>query len=309
MRVLVTGASGFIGRNIVKELLSHGYKVVGLTRNPDFSVKGADIVVGDITKKETLFDAFTNIDGVFHNAALTIDWGKKKDFQNVNVQGTKNVLHLCQKNGIGRIVYTSSAGVYGFPNTSETITENSPISPLNSYHQSKLDGETILYLAEETIVSSIRPPLVIGPNSHATKLILSKIFSNDIKYIGSGEQLISIVHPMDVAQCLRLAFEKDHIGDIFNAVSFTCSIKDLFTKISERLNVTTPDKHVPYFIAYLSAIISELLTRPPELTKFRVKLLGTTRQISCDKARQNLGYIPRHDINSTVEDIVKSYKK
>ena len=166
-----------------------------------------------------------------------------------------------------------------------------------------------MHLAEEITVSSIRPPLVIGPDSHATKLILSKIVSNDIKYIGSGEQLISIVHPLDVAQCLRLAFEKDHIGDIFNVVSFTCSIKDLFTKISERLKVTPPDKHVPYFIAYSSAIISEILTRPPALTKFRVKLLGTTRQISCDKARQNLGYIPRHDINSTVKDIARWYKK
>ena len=308
MRVLVTGASGFIGKNIINELLSHDYKVVALTRNPDFSIQGADVVVGDITKKETLFDAFVDIDGVFHNAALALDWGKRKDFQNVNVRGTKNVLQLCQKNGIKRIVYISSAGVYGFPNISERITENSPTNPLNHYHQSKLDGETVLCLAEETIVSIIRPPLVIGPNSHATKLIISKIVSNDISYIGSGEQLISIVHPMDVAQCLRLAFEKDHIGDIFNVVSFTCSVKDLLTTISEKLNVPSTDKHIPYFFAYLYATISELLAKPPSLTKFRVKSLGTTRQISCGKARKKLGYIPMHDLGSTVNDIIQWYK-
>jgi dTDP-4-dehydrorhamnose 3,5-epimerase len=309
MRILVTGASGFIGKNILKELISNNYKVVALTRNPDFSINGVDILVGDITKKESLFDAFKDIDAVIHNAALAIDWGKRKDFQNVNVLGTKNILQLCQKNRINRIIYTSSAGVYGFPNISEKLTESSPTNPLNHYHQSKLEGEKILYLAKDMSVSIIRPPLVIGTNSHATKLILSKIMSRDIAYIGSGEQIISIVHPVDVAQCIRLAFEKDLIGDIFNVVSFTCSIKDLLTTISEKLKVPPPDKHVPYFIAYLSAVISELVTKPPALTKFRVKSLGTNRQISCEKARKNLGYKPIHDLDSTVEDIVQWYQK
>ena len=309
MRVLLTGASGFIGRNIVNELLSHDYKVVALTRNPNLLIQGVDVVVGDITKKETLSDAFTNIDAVFHNAALAMDWGKRKDFQKVNVWGTKNIMHLCQKNGIKRIVYTSSAGVYGFPNTPEIITEKSPLNPLNHYHQSKLDGEGVLSLAEDIAVSIIRPPLVIGPNSHAAKLILSRILTNDITYIGSGEQLISIVHPIDVAQCIRLVFEKDNNGDIFNVVSFTCSIKELFTTISERLEIRPPHKHVPYLVAYLSAIFSQFLTRPPSLTKFQVKSLGTTRQISFDKARKNLGYIPTNDLNSTVDDMIQWYKK
>ena len=83
MNVLVTGASGFIGRYIIKELVKHRYNVKALTRQSSIKIKDAEVVNGDITKKEQLHSAFENVEAVIHNAALTNDYGKKSKFYKI----------------------------------------------------------------------------------------------------------------------------------------------------------------------------------------------------------------------------------
>ncbi len=307
MKVLVTGGSGFIGRHIVNELLGHGYEVRVLTRNPSAVIKGAEIAHGDITDVKTIIPALEGVEAVFHNAAYATDWGKKEEIYNTNVEGTRNVARACEEKGVHRMVFTSSAGIYGFPDTSEKITEESPKKPLNTYHKSKLDAEISLKKFEDMEISVIRPPLVLGAGAKASMLILSKIEQGKMAYIGSGENLISIAHPADVARCLRLALEKD--GGTYNVVSFVCTIKELFEEIAKELKVKAPQKHVPYSLAYAASLFSEAFSRKePSLTRFRVKSLGTTRNISHEKAVKELGYKPKYDLKSTVHDMVSWYK-
>ena len=310
MNVLVTGASGFIGGNLVEELIKHGHHVKALTRQPSLKIKGAEVVLGDITQPEQFLSAFDNVEAVFHNAAYATDYGKKSEIYKSNIEGTMNVAEACIKMGIKRIIYTGTAGVYGFPNTNEEITEKSAKKPLNTYHKSKLEGEKILRNCKDLSVSVVRPPLVLGAGGKGTKVILERIKKGNIVYIGTGDQYISLVHPKDVAQCLRLTLENDKKEDVFNVVSFVCKIKELFNEIAVQLDVGLPNKNVSYSLAYVAAFFSETFaTKEPSLTRFRVKSLGTTRKVNCDKAKKELGYEPKFDLQSTVKDMVSWYRK
>ncbi|MEA3457329.1 MAG: NAD-dependent epimerase/dehydratase family protein [Candidatus Thermoplasmatota archaeon] len=310
MNVLVTGASGFIGRYLVDDLVKHGYHVKALTRQFSLKIKGAEVVRGDITQPEQFLSAFDNVEAVFHNAAYATDYGKKSEIYKSNIEGTMNVAEACIKKGIKRIIYTGTAGVYGFPNTNEEITEKSAKKPLNAYHKSKFEGEKILRNCKDLSVSVVRPPLVLGAGGKGTKVILERIKKGNMIYIGTGDQYISLAHPKDVAQCLRLALENDKKEDVFNVVSFVCKIKKLFNEIAVQLDVGLPNKNVSYSLAYAAAFFSEIFaTKEPSLTRFRVKSLGTTRRVSCDKAKKELGYEPKFDLQSTANDMVSWYRK
>ncbi|MEA2054388.1 MAG: SDR family NAD(P)-dependent oxidoreductase [Candidatus Thermoplasmatota archaeon] len=309
MHVLVTGGSGFIGQYLVKELVEHGYKVKILTRQSPPKINEASIVHGDITKPETLIPALEGVDAVFHNAAYAMDWGKKSEIYRINVEGTLNIAEACRKKGVDRIVFTSSAGVYGFPNSREKITEGSSKKPLNAYQKSKVDAEISLKKYKNLHVSIIRPPLVLGAGAKAAEIILSRLEQKKMVYIGTENNQISIVHPMDVAQCLRLALEKDEEGNTYNVVSFVCTVKELFEEISAQLGTDPPRGRMPFFLAYAAALFAELFAQTePSLTRFRIKSLGTTRIISCERARRMLGYTPKFDLQSTVEDMVSGHK-
>jgi len=307
MKVLVTGGSGFIGRYLVRELLGHGYEVRVLTRNPSAVIEGAEVSHGDITDVNTILPALEGIDAVFHNAAYATDWGKKDEIYKANVEGTKNVAGACMTAGVDRMVFTSSAGIYGFPNSDREITEESHMKPLNTYHKSKLDAETALEKFDGLRVSAVRPPLVLGAGAKAAEIILSRIEQKNMTYIGSGSNKISIAHPADVGRCLRLALEAKRDG-AYNVVSFVCTIRELFEEIAASMGAEPPRKHVPYPVAYIAAFFSEMFSKSePSLTRFRVKSLGTTRSISCEKAVKELGYKPEFDMPATVEDMVSWY--
>ncbi len=308
MKAFITGASGFIGRYLVDELLAHHYEVIGLSRNPDTSISGAEIITGDITKPETFSSALKDVDLVFHNAALAKDYGGKKQYTQVNVLGTKKVADACIKQGINRLIYTSSAGVYGFPKDNEIITEESKKNPLNNYQKTKYEGELVLKNYQDLHVSAIRPPLVFGPGSPALQIAFHNLKEGKMMYIGSGNQEITIAHPVDVARCLRLIAEKDKKGTVFNVASFICSIKDFMEEVSQKSGIDPPKRHVPFALAYSVAWFSELFNKDPSLTRFRVKSLGTTRRISAEKAAQHLGYNPTYDFSKTVNEIADWYQ-
>ena len=309
MRVFVTGASGYIGKYLLDQLVEHGHEIKALTRQSSIKVKDVENINGDLLKPESFNSALNGVDAVFHNAAYVKDWGKKSEFYRNNIEGTKNIAEACNEKGVEKIIYTSSAGVYGFPNINDEIKENFPKNPLITYQKSKLDGENILKQYTNIENSNIRPPLILGGDGHTGKVIMEKIEQGKMTYVGSGNQYISLVHPSDVSQCLRLALKNNRRFNNYNVVSFVCTVKELFDEIAKQLGVESPKKHISYNLAYCVAFFKEIFaTRDPSLTRFRVKSLGTTRKISCEKAKKELGYKTKFDLQSTVEDMVSWYK-
>jgi nucleoside-diphosphate-sugar epimerase len=304
MIALVTGGSGFIGRYLIDDLLRHNYNVRTISRK-QMQNKKVETFKGDITKPETLNSAFKDVDVVFHNAAYAMDQGDKKKIYSINVEGTKNIANFCVQNNISRMIFTSSAGVYGFPNKEVEIDEDYEKNPLNYYQNSKLLAEKILLDYTDLKVSIVRPTLVFGKGGKAVEILLNRIKQRNMMFIGDGNTKIPLVHPADVAQCLSLANEKDKKGDIFNAVSLICTVKDLLNEITNQLNINPVKKHIPYMLAYLNAIFSETFSKKETaLTRFRVKTFGTTRIVSNKKAIEKLGFNPKYDLSSMVKDMV-----
>ena len=310
MNIFITGATGFIGSYLVKELLDHNHQLTILIRDESKKIPGTTSVLGDITKPETYRNAFQGMDAVFHNAAYAMDHGKKHDFYHVNVQGTRNIAEACINAKVPHLIYTSSAGVYGYPKQGTIITEDTPKKPLNLYQKTKWEGEIALKDYHDSLkISAIRPPLVFGPESPALRIAFENLKKQKFPYVGSGEQLLPIAHPVDVARLMRFILEKDTIGDVFNVLSFQVSIKKFMETITTKTGLNPPQKHVPFVLAYTAAMFSEFFSKQPTLTRFRVKSLGCTRLINADKAKEKLGFTPEKDFNATVDDIVSWYNK
>lgn len=316
MHVLVTGGSGFIGGYLIDELQEHDHDIRVISRHPETWPRdngGVDVCYGDVTKPGTLHEAMHGIDLVFHNAALAADYGPEEPFQRVNVAGTKNVLDACRSARVQRIVYTSSAGVYGFPDSTVPITEDSPKRPMNAYQRSKWQAERLVLRQRDIEGVAVRPPLVLGAGAPAAALLLSRLEERKLPFFGSGDNLITLVHPRDVARCLYLAAVQGSNSEVYNVVSFACPVKQLFSAVAERLDVQPPQRHLPYMPAYAAAFVAEWMARlrggEPTLTRFRVMQFGTSRDICCDKAQRELGFAPVWDLPELVEDMVSWYRE
>jgi nucleoside-diphosphate-sugar epimerase len=212
MNVLITGASGFIGTYIVKELKDQGHHLIAITRKKDYSIPGTKTYQGDITDPLSLEEAFSKpLDAVIHNAAYANDYGKDPRYYNFNVKGTQNIADLCKKHHIPHLLYTSTAGIYGFPNNTIPIKESDGPTrkAFNAYGKTKIQSEELLKSYTGFKKTIFRPPMVFGAGGKPSLILLQRIQQGKMAYIGRGEKTISVTHPADVAQCFLLALKKN----------------------------------------------------------------------------------------------------
>jgi nucleoside-diphosphate-sugar epimerase len=322
MRALVTGGTGFIGSHLVDELLREGYQVQVLRRPTGtmINLQGRDVTVavGDLSDNTSLMKASKDIDVVFHVAALPRDWGTRKEFFEVNLYGTKNLLDACVENKIPRFVFMSSAAVYGFPNTNRSLAEDFPKKPTPKYGESKHRAELLLWeygVKHNIIVSAVRSPVVTGPRDpYIAPFLITALRQQRLFYIGTGDQYISVSDGRDVARCLRLAGETPKAnGQAYNVKSFDCTPKILIEALAEALQVPAPSKHRSYLRTYLLGELIEGIwalrrKKNPPLTRQRVKVLGHTRIIDTQKAQKELGYAPAYTYETTIKDTVDWFK-
>ncbi len=323
MQALVTGGTGFIGSHLTDELIEQGYKVRVMRRTTSTTKaligKKASFALGDLTDPESLVRACEHVDVVFHVAALPRDWGPKKTFFDINVDGTKNLLDACVKNKVPRFVFMSSAAVYGFPKTTMPITEEYQKKPTAKYGESKLIAEQMVWAYAkkyDMAVSAIRSPLVVGPrDSLITPFLVQALKQGRLFYIGNGQQQISISDGRDVASCLRLSSETDNAaGQVYNVKSFDSTPKQLIETLAEKIHVPAPKTHRSYLQAYLVASLIEVVwvlrrKQNPPFTRHKVKVLGHARRLDITKAERELHYKPRYTLTSTIDDLVGWYQQ
>ena len=255
MRIIVTGGAGFIGSNIVKLLDQRDYEIVvfdnlstGYKTNLD-EFSNIELIVGDIRDRHTLNLAMKGCRIVFHLAASI---GNVKSLQNpiedseVNVLGTLNVLESARLNGVKKIVYSSSAAIFGEPQY-QPIDEKHPLEPDSPYGVSKLAGEKHCLCYGRTYdidVVCLRYFNVYGLNQRydaygnvipifATLLLQNK----PITIYGDGEQTRDFVNVKDVAMANILAAEKEELSGTFNIGSgVSMTINSLASMMKEIVN-------------------------------------------------------------------------
>jgi len=291
MNILVTGATGFIGRYLVDELIKNKYQVFALVRKTSkvetLLDKGVNLVYGDITDEGSLKDIINcNIGAVFHLAAYVKDeeW---KSLYYINVVGSENVCKLCLRLGAERLVYVSSVAVVS-GNEQEVLSEDAPYCATNLYGASKIDAErrVIEYRQKGLRVAIIRPPMVYGEGEpHALGKILFLLRHRLLPLMGEGKPRWHLGYVKHVAQGLMLALQKEEFlqGTFFVADEEILTVKEVLTTLSRA--IAAKDPYV------LPAWASSMLVHSPIIgnkAKFflkeriydisRIKSLGFTAQ-------------------------------
>ena len=224
MKILVTGATGFLGKYVIEELLDHDYSIVAFGRNEKvgkaLESQRVQFVKGDLSSIEELRQAFQEIDAVVHAGALSTAWGPWKAFYQANVIGTQNVLDLCREYEVKRLVYVSSPSVYAAGKDQFDIKESDAPTEnhLNNYIRSKLASEKLFpnYPDVPSIILRPRGLFGVGDTSILPRVLrLSRKIG--IPLIRGGEQLMDMTCVENVALAIRLALEaKEAYGQIYN---------------------------------------------------------------------------------------------
>ena len=327
MKVLVTGAAGFLGGHLVDMLLERGDEVRAMVRLVEDSKRlqslaGVEVVYGDLTDAESLKKAVRGVRRVYNVAAKTGPWGLEDVYRAVNVGGVVDLVTVAMDAGVERIVHTSSITVYGH-HLHGIVTEEHPFhAEDNPYSRTKIAGEKILKNMVKdrgAPVVIVRPAWIYGPRDNASfGRFVALVESGKGFLIGSGKNVVPVVYVRDVAQGLIKAGDAgiEAIGQAYTiADDRRVTQAEYLNTIADFLGVSPVARHIPYMALYGAGRVAELVWQtlgrrnaaPPPVTTYGVTLLGGDQWFSIDKGRHELGYEPEYDVIRGVAEGVKWY--
>ena len=311
MHALVTGAGGFLGQHITRQLVARGDKVRALSRGkyPFLAELGVESVQGDIQDLACVENACRGIDAVFHVAAIAGLWGQWQTYYGINVLGTRNVIAACRKNGVPRLIYTSSPSVTFAAEDQCGIDESAPYprSWLAYYPHTKAlaEQEVLAANGDDLLTCALRPHLIWGPgDQHLIPRLLARARAGQLRRVGAGTNLIDAVYVENAAAAHLLAADRLQPGSpvcgkayfITNGQPVNC-----WNWINEILNlagVPPVAKSISYRTAYAAGAVLEGIwqlsgrTDEPRLTRFLAAQLATSHYFNIAAARRDLGYEP-----------------
>ena len=288
MTLLFTGASGFLGNNII-HLLNGTYNIISVGLSPQ-----DNYLVDIATDIPTFTDAF---DVVFHAAGKAHSVPKteaeKRLFFDVNLQGTKNLCTALERSGIPKaFIFISTVAVYGC-DSGENITEEYPLSGTTPYALSKIKAEK--YLEEwcamyNVKLSILRPSLIVGPNPPGNLgAMIHGIKSGKYVSIAGGKAKKSVLMVQDIANLIPLLIEK---GGTYNVCdSYQPSFRELELVVCRQLNKKRP-LSIPYWFAKTMAIVGDYLGERAPINSLKLRKITHSLTFSNEKAMRELGWKP-----------------
>ncbi len=303
MNYFVTGATGFVGSVLVKKLRQAGHEIRASVRDPhkakDLETLGVRLFKGDVTEKESMREAMTGVDGVFHVAGwYKIGVKDKSDGERVNVLGTRNVLELMRELSIPKGVYTSTLAVNS--DTHGRLVDESyrfTGKHLSEYDRTKAAAHDIAkeFIAEGLPLVIVMPGLIYGPGDTST------LRDNIISFLNG--QLPAVpdqtgfcwAHVDDIAQGHILAMEKGKLGETYIIAGEPHTTVEAFKLASEITGKPAPRILSHKLFRVLSKLIRPLdAILPPTYTSEGLRVIaGVTYMGDNSKARRELGYNPR----------------
>lgn len=305
-KVFITGATGFIGQKLAIALNNSGSQVIALVRDADkanhLAKEGIALVQGDLFAMEQINNAMSGCDEVYHLAAFASVWAKDDTFEKVNIQGTLNVLDAAQKQGVKKVLVTSTAGVIG-PAIDGPVTENSPraIDFFTPYERSK-------YISEQNILERVRlgqhvvivnPTRVYGPGplnvSNSVTKLVKQYIEGKWKFIpGDGMSTGNYVYVEDVIQGHIKAMEKGRSGERYLLGGEDATYHELFENIAKiggkRHKLYKMPLGLMLAFGKLQLFLAEKFGRPPMITPGWVRKYNYEWKVSSEKANRELGY-------------------
>ena len=328
MRCFVTGASGFIGANLVHELLNRGHPVKALLRSESDlrGLQGADFegINGDVSNREKLATAMRGCDWCFHVAASYHLW--LRDYAPMyaaNVQGTRNVVEAAVAAGCSRIAYASTVGCIGLPKEVNGLVtptdETTPVSESqmnNPYKLSKwkAEGAARELAAQGAPVVIVNPSAPVGPRdvkpTPTGQVIVDFLNRKMPAYLDTG---LNWVHVRDVAIGHILAAEKGRIGQryILGNAEGNWTMQQTFAALEEISGVPAPKVRIPYFVALAVAHVNEVVAgatgKPPKAPLAGVRMAKYKMWFNPAKAIRDLG-LPQTPTRQALADAVEWFR-
>jgi dihydroflavonol-4-reductase len=329
MKCFVTGASGFVGANLVHELVARGHSAKALLR-PGSDLRGLggvefERVEGDVSDPVKLQAAMDGCDWCFHVAASYNLW--LRDYQPMyaaNVEGTRHVLEAAGRAGCSRIVYTSTVGCIGLPDRKARpvipTDETSPVSGAqmsNHYKRSKWQAECIaVELARSGLpIVIVNPSTPVGPRdvkpTPTGKVVLDFLNRQMPAYLETG---LNWVHVRDVAVGHVLAAERGRLGDryILGHAEGNWTMQETLGVLAELTGLPAPKCRIPYFVALLVAHVNETLSavtgKPPRAPLAGVRMARYKMFFNPAKAIRELG-LPQNSPRQALSDAVAWFRQ
>jgi len=312
MLAFVTGATGFLGSHVARVLAEQGAQLRLLVRPTsdlrnlnDDDLKNADRVVGDLRDAASISRALSGCDVVFHVAADYRLWVRDPDeMYRSNVEGTRSLLEAAWKQGVRRVVYTSSVATMGFPsgsNNGNVADEQSPVGiadMIGHYKRSKFMAEQVAIDAARSGVDVVivNPTTPIGERdlkpTPTGRIVLDFLKRKFPAYVETGLNLV------DATECARghvQALEKGRSGERYILGGENLSLKQILDRLATITGLKSPTLRLPYVFAFAAGAVDEMVTgrllgREPRATIDAVRMGRKMMFVSSAKAERELGW-------------------
>lgn len=318
MKVLVTGANGFLGAWLTRRLLQEGYQVSALVRkNSDLSELAGvnpNYVYGDVTDKASLLSAFKNQDLIFHLAGVVAyKKSEQAKLESVNVGGTQNVVDVCAELQVPQLLHLSSVVAIGSSFTPTPLTEASPynIAQLGlGYFDTKHKAEIIVQqAAQQNKIRAIcvNPSTIygFGDAKKGSRKNQLKVARGEMPFYTSGG--VNVVAVEDVIEGILLALKNGKNGERYILANENITIKSLFEKIAQFANVKPPQIYMPNWALHTIGFIGDQLQPLGiDIGVSQVNAYTATmfHWFNCTKAQNELGFKPSSS-DAAIEKSVK----
>jgi nucleoside-diphosphate-sugar epimerase len=311
MRVLITGAGGFIGHHLVMDQLKREREVIGVdiqtSRLQDLSHHPRlRILEGDFTDRALLDGHLNGVDICFHLASAHLETNANEDyFYKVNVKGARDLVQRAYETGIARFVHCSSVGVYG-SRTKGITDENDACYPDIAYERSKLAGEQAVRefsIQKGYPIVILRPSWVYGPGCPRTVKLFKTIKQGKFFYIGTGRNLRHPIYIDDMLNGFELAaLHPKALGELFIIGGpRPLTLEELVTSAATTMNVPAPKMRLPEPLVWAGCYGMEtlfgILKKQAPFTRRSLKFFSGNTAFSTKKAEDMLQYFPKVDLN------------
>lgn len=328
MRILVTGAGGFLGFHIAKLLKSKGHEVFNFSRTHHKKLDAINVttITGDLRNLNDVESALKNIDAIFHVAALAGIWGSYDEYYSINFLGTKNLVESAKKNNIKKFVYTSTPSVVfadkDIIGANETLSY--PETFYTHYAHTKCMAEKLVLSShgENFKTCALRPHLIWGPGDpHILPRLRKKSFERKLKIVGSGDNFVDVIYVENAAHAHVQAFlaldEKAEVSGQAYFIGQEGPV-NLWWFINELLKASDAPiaKHrIPYWFTYLIGGLFEKIyhffkiSGEPPMTRFVAMQLAKSHYFSHEKAKKDFNYQPLVTIDEGLTKIRESFSR